>query len=147
MRRIVLLRSLAYHRGKLKKGSQRYGQVTGEMGYFRHNRDKMDYAAYQAAGLIISSGAGGGGGQTIVGHRLKRSGMRWTEKGGSKFSTCAFTCSPSAGIHSGNGTYNIPTNRWPPWLRKFKVTPNFSKNQRRGIYRRTMPVFRFHLNI
>ena len=72
-----LLRSLAYHRGKLKKGSQRYGQVSGEMGYFRHNRDKMDYAAYQAAGLIISSGPVEAAAKTIVGHRLKRSGMRW----------------------------------------------------------------------
>ena len=77
-----LLRSLAYHRGQLKKGSQRYGQVTGEMGYFRHNRDKMDYAAYQAAGLIISSGPVEAAAKTIVGHRLKRSGMRWTKKGG-----------------------------------------------------------------
>ena len=77
-----LLRSLAYHRGQLKKGSQRYRQVTGEMGYFRHNRDKMDYAAYQAAGLIISSGPVEAAAKTIVGHRLKRSGMRWTKKGG-----------------------------------------------------------------
>ena len=67
-----LLRSLAYHRGQLKKGSQRYGQVTGEMGYFRHNRDKMDYAAYQAAGLIIW--AGGGGGQS---HRRTPAQTQW----------------------------------------------------------------------
>ena len=73
---------MAYHRGKLKKGSPRYRQVTGEMGYFLHNRDKMDKAAFQVAGLIKSSGREEAAAKTIVGHRLKRRGMRWTKRGG-----------------------------------------------------------------
>ena len=77
-----LIRSLAYHRRKLRKGSERHRQVTTEMGYFRSNRDKMDYARYHAAGLILSSGPVEAAAKTLVGHRLKRSGMRWTRQGG-----------------------------------------------------------------
>ena len=51
-----------------------YGQVSGEMGYFRHNRDKMDYAAYQAAGLIISSGPVEANGQN---HRRTPAQTQW----------------------------------------------------------------------
>ena len=77
-----LIRSLRYHHRKLGKRSPRYRQTTGELGYFRNNRDKMDYARYHASGLIISSGPVEAAAKTIVGHRLKRSGMRWTRKGG-----------------------------------------------------------------
>ena len=77
-----LIRSLACHRRKLRKGSERHRQVTTEMGYFRNNRDKMDYARSHAAGLILSSGPVEAAAKTLVGHRLKRSGMRWTRQGG-----------------------------------------------------------------
>ena len=121
-----LLRSLTYHRGKLKKGSQRYRQVTGEIGLLSvHNRDKMDYAAYQAAGLIISSGPVEAGGQNpSSGHRLKRSGMRWTKKGGQQILNLrVHVQSQALGSFLGMAPANIQTNRWPPRLRKFKVTP------------------------
>ena len=55
-----LIRSLSYHRRKLRRRSDRYRQATTEMGYFRNNRDKMEYAGYHASGLIISSGPCGG---------------------------------------------------------------------------------------
>ncbi len=42
----------------------------------------MDYARYHTSGLIISSGPVEAAAKTIVGHRLKRSGMRWTRQGG-----------------------------------------------------------------
>ena len=77
-----LIRSLSYHRRKLWKRTERHRQATIELGYFRNNRDKMDYARYHASGLIISSGPVEAAAKTIVGHRLKRSGMRWTRKGG-----------------------------------------------------------------
>ena len=77
-----VIRSLRYHRRKLGKRHQRYRQATVELGYFRNNRDKMDYAGYQASGLSISSGPVEAAAKTIVGHRLKRSGMRWTRQGG-----------------------------------------------------------------
>jgi len=77
-----LIRSLSYHRRKLRKRSEHYRQASVELGYFRNNRDKMDYASYHAAGLIISSGPVETAAKTIVGHRLKRSRMRWTRHGG-----------------------------------------------------------------
>ena len=77
-----LIRSLSYHRQKLRRRSPRYRQATTELGYFRNNRDKMQYARYHASGLIISSGPVEAAAKTIVGHRLKRSGMRWTRQGG-----------------------------------------------------------------
>ena len=77
-----LIRSISYHRRKLPRRSERYRQASVELGYFRNNRDKMDYARYHAAGLIISSGPVEAAAKTIVGHRLKRSGMRWTRPGG-----------------------------------------------------------------
>ena len=52
------------------------------MGFFRNNRDKMNYAAYRALGLPISSGPIEAACKTLVTHRLKRSGMRWTRQGG-----------------------------------------------------------------
>ena len=77
-----LIRSLSYHRRKLRRRSERYRQASTELGYFRNNRDKMEYARYRALGLIISSGPVEAAAKTIVGHRLKRSGMRWTREGG-----------------------------------------------------------------
>ena len=77
-----LIRSLRYHRRKLPRRSPRYRQASTELGYFRNNRDKMEYARYHALGLIISSGPVEAAAKTIVGHRLKRSGMRWTRQGG-----------------------------------------------------------------
>ena len=79
-----LIRSIAYHRRKLRPRSERSRQATVELGYFRNNRDKMDYARYTACGLIISSGPVEAAAKTIVGHRLKRSGMRWTRQGGQR---------------------------------------------------------------
>ena len=42
----------------------------------------MDYAGYHASGLILSSGPVEASAKTLVGHRLKRSGLRWTREGG-----------------------------------------------------------------
>jgi len=77
-----LIRSIAYHRRKLRLGSDHHKAATRELGYFRNNRDKMDYAGYRALGLIISSGPVEAAAKTLVGHRLKRSGMRWSRDGG-----------------------------------------------------------------
>ena len=42
----------------------------------------MDYARYSSLGLIVGSGPVEAAAKTLVGHRLKRSGMRWTRQGG-----------------------------------------------------------------
>jgi hypothetical protein len=50
--------------------------------YFRNQRHRMDYPTYEANGWYIGSGAVESGCKTVVGSRLKGSGMRWSEKGG-----------------------------------------------------------------
>jgi hypothetical protein len=49
--------------------------------YFRNNVHRMDYPRYVANGWCIGSGAVESACKTIVGQRLKLSGMRWREYG------------------------------------------------------------------
>ncbi len=49
--------------------------------YMERNRDRMRYAAFRAAGLCVGSGVVESGCKSIVGSRLKQSGMRWTVDG------------------------------------------------------------------
>jgi len=49
--------------------------------YFEHNKDRMRYAAFKAQGLFLGSGVVEAGCKTIVGQRLKQSGMEWTVRG------------------------------------------------------------------
>lgn len=50
--------------------------------YFRNQAHRMDYPTYEANGWCIGSGAVESGCKTVVGQRLKGSGMRWSEAGG-----------------------------------------------------------------
>jgi len=47
------------------------------LAYFENNRDKMRYWEYQAQGLFIGSGVVEAACKTVVGQRLKQSGMFW----------------------------------------------------------------------
>ncbi len=51
------------------------------LGYFRNQVHRMDYPAYEANGWFIGSGAVESACKTVVGARLKGSGMRWSEAG------------------------------------------------------------------
>lgn len=50
--------------------------------YFRNQVHRMDYPTYEANGWFIGSGAVESACKTVVGQRLKGSGMRWSEAGG-----------------------------------------------------------------
>ena len=50
-------------------------QARKALAYFENNRDKMRYWKYQAQGLFIGSGVVEAGCKTVVGQRLKQSGM------------------------------------------------------------------------
>jgi hypothetical protein len=50
--------------------------------YFRNQLHRMDYPTYEANGWFIGSGAVESACKTVVGQRLKGSGMRWGEAGG-----------------------------------------------------------------
>ena len=58
---------------------ERIAQV---LGYFRNNRHRMGYAEAKDQGLPIGSGVVEATCKTLVTERLKRSGMRWSERGG-----------------------------------------------------------------
>jgi hypothetical protein len=51
------------------------------LGYLQNNVHRMDYPRYLANGWCIGSGAMESACKTVVGQRLKLSGMRWGEKG------------------------------------------------------------------
>ena len=51
------------------------------LGYFRNQVDRMDYPTYEANGWYIGSGAVESACKTVVGQRMKGSGMRWSEPG------------------------------------------------------------------
>jgi hypothetical protein len=51
------------------------------LGYFRNQVDRMDYPTYEAKGWYIGSGAVESACKTVVGQRMKGSGMRWGEAG------------------------------------------------------------------
>ena len=51
------------------------------LGYFENQVHRMDYPTYEANGWYIGSGAVESACKTVVGQRLKGSGMRWSEDG------------------------------------------------------------------
>jgi hypothetical protein len=49
--------------------------------YFHANATRMHYAWYRSLGLFVGSGVVEAGCKSVIGQRLKLSGMRWTEHG------------------------------------------------------------------
>ena len=49
--------------------------------YFQTNAERMRYQSFRTQGLFVGSGVVEAGCKTIVGRRLKQSGMRWTVRG------------------------------------------------------------------
>jgi hypothetical protein len=52
-----------------------------QIAYFEHHQDKMRYKTYRQQGLFYGSGVIEGGCKSVIGQRLKESGMFWTEAG------------------------------------------------------------------
>ena len=55
--------------------------VRQAIGYLFHNRRRMDYAAFRAAGFPIGSGTIESACKTVVQARMKQAGMRWSRTG------------------------------------------------------------------
>lgn len=55
--------------------------VLVEAEYFERNAERMRYPAFREQGLFIGSGVIEAGCKTLIGNRLKRSGMFWTVRG------------------------------------------------------------------
>jgi hypothetical protein len=54
-----------------------------QIGYFQRNKSRMRYQTFRQAGYFIGSGVVEAGCKTVVGQRLKQSGMLWSRKGAS----------------------------------------------------------------
>lgn len=62
-----------------------------EIGYFEKNKERMRYADFRQRGLFVGSGVLEAGCRTVIGQRLKQSGMHWTVRGAN--SIIALRCS------------------------------------------------------
>jgi len=51
------------------------------IGYVENNKDRMLYGTYRKLGLFYGSGVVEAGCRTVIGQRLKNSGMFWTKEG------------------------------------------------------------------
>jgi hypothetical protein len=55
--------------------------LKGEIGYFEKNMERMRYEDFKKQGLFVGSGVVEAGCRSVIGIRLKQSGMHWTVKG------------------------------------------------------------------
>ncbi len=60
---------------------KRFPEAKHGIGYLETDRKRMDYPAFRAQDYCVSSGVVEAGGKRIVGARLKRGGMHWSEFG------------------------------------------------------------------
>ncbi len=67
------------------------GSLAGErdkaLAYFEHNAHRMHYQHFRDLGMFVGSGVVEAGCKSIIGQRLKLSGMRWTVRGATGIAT------------------------------------------------------------
>ncbi len=73
-----LLRKAGRQRMACSKSKQ---VLLKELGYFENNAPQMRYADYRAKQYFVGSGVVEAGCRTVIGQRLKQSGMRWSVRG------------------------------------------------------------------
>ena len=56
-------------------------EILTEADYFKTNIDRMRYPEFRAKGLFVGSGVIEAGCKSVIGSRLKQSGMFWTVRG------------------------------------------------------------------
>jgi hypothetical protein len=66
---------------RLPRSGNRRKAAQKEMRFFRKNASRMRYGEYRAQGLFVGSGVVEAGCKTVIGKRLKQSGMEWTVRG------------------------------------------------------------------
>lgn len=71
----------AARRRRAQLGAPPDDTLEKQIAYFEHHQDKMLYQTYRAQGLFYGSGVVEGGCRSVIGQRLKESGMFWTESG------------------------------------------------------------------
>ncbi len=68
-------------RAALPKDPRAGKDARREIGYFEKKKDRMRYAHFKAQGMFVGSGVIEAGCKTVIGERLKQSGMEWTVRG------------------------------------------------------------------
>ena len=66
---------------ELRRHADRCEAARRELDHFTANRERMDYPAFRAKGLCVTTGVVEGACKSVVGSRLKRGGMHWTVNG------------------------------------------------------------------
>ena len=66
---------------QLPKDSKAGKDASKEIGYFEKNKERMRYKGFKEQGLFLGSGVIEAGCKTIVGQRMKQSGMEWSVRG------------------------------------------------------------------
>lgn len=66
--------------------------VEREINFFEKNRDRMRYAEFKKQKLFVGSGVLEAGCRTVVGQRLKQSGMHWTVNGANNVVALRCSC-------------------------------------------------------
>ena len=61
---------------------EKAAEVAKQIDYFETNASRMEYPKFIAAGYFIGSGVVEAGCKTVIGQRMKQSGMFWGEAGG-----------------------------------------------------------------
>jgi hypothetical protein len=77
------------------EGAELTRLVHNQVDYFAHNAKRMRYPDFRAQGLFVGSGVVEAGCKTVIGTRLKRSGMFWTVRGANAI--IALRCSRLSG--------------------------------------------------
>lgn len=72
---------IAQARANLPNRLQSRKLANQQIGYFQRNQSRMLYQTFRQAGYFIGSGVVEAGCKTVVGQRLKQSGMLWSRKG------------------------------------------------------------------
>jgi hypothetical protein len=74
-------RIVAQARSQLTDAGENQEQIEIELGYFEENRERMRYQRFRDEGLFVGSGVVEAGCKSVIGQRLKRSGMEWSVVG------------------------------------------------------------------
>lgn len=77
-------------------GQEASSLLSREIEYFQKNRERMRYDEFRKRGLFTGSGVVEAGCKTVIGRRLKQSGMRWTVRGANAI--IALRCCQMSGL-------------------------------------------------
>jgi len=72
---------LTQARQKLPTEAEAKKKAEAELHYLEKNKDRMRYAEFRAQGFFVGSGVVEAGCKTVIGQRLKQSGMEWSLRG------------------------------------------------------------------